>query len=254
MSIFLAVIMVIIVGLMAFVINIGIFVKAKINLQNAVDAAAYSGAAVQARQLTNIAYMNWAMRNIYKEWMFKYYVLGQLSLPDAQVRDGNGKMDFRLPSLALGSPSLVRYSAQDPWNIPSICIDFAGADKLCNTYSLPGLPDFSAYGIPGVDEIDQAFIEWIQANKAKDCSFRSQLNFLIAREWSYGLGGGPGTALSPHAPAISTDRAGAFPRALEAAIRVRNLEYILNAPPQSKITENLNHCPLPGPGGMPLGG
>ena len=50
-------------------------------------------------KLTNIAHMNWEMRNIYKEWMFKYYVLGQLSLPNTQNPRSDGAMDFRLPSL-----------------------------------------------------------------------------------------------------------------------------------------------------------
>ena len=196
MSVFLAVIMVIIVGLMAFIINIGLFVKAKINLQNAVDAAAYSGAAVQARQLTNIAYMNWEMRNIYKEWMFKYYVLGQLSLPDTKNPRSDGTMDFRLPPLisTLNIPSgssilnKPEYKQRDPWNIPSICIDFAGTYKLCNTYSLPGLPLFQSLGLPGTDEIKQAFLQTMQTEKSKDCSVRSQLNFLVANQWSYGLG------------------------------------------------------------------
>ena len=70
----------IVVTLTALVINVGLFVKAKINLQNAVDAAAFSGAAVQARQLSSISYINWEMRNTYKEWMFKYYVLGNSGL------------------------------------------------------------------------------------------------------------------------------------------------------------------------------
>ena len=77
-SIFLGICMTVILTMLAFIVNIGLFVKAKINLQNAVDAAAWSGAAVQARQLSNIGYMNWELRNTLKEWMFKYYVLGQM--------------------------------------------------------------------------------------------------------------------------------------------------------------------------------
>ena len=131
-SIFLAVIVVIIAALMAFVINIGIFVKAKINLQNAVDAAAYSGAAVQARQLSNIAYMNWEMRNIYKEWMLKYYVLGQLNHPRVRGHKSstNLKMDYRLPpsTRALLPASLPGRNTKsgDPWNIPAVCIGLCG--------------------------------------------------------------------------------------------------------------------------------
>ena len=241
MSIFLAVVMVIIVGLMAFIINIGLFVKAKINLQNAVDAAAYSGAAVQARQLTNVAHMNWEMRNIYKEWMFKYYILGQLSLPNTQNPRPDGTMDFRLPPLIstlnipAGSPIFneAEYKQRDPWNIPSVCIDFAGTFKLCNTYSLPGLPLFQSLGLPGTDEIKQAFLQTILKEKSNDCSFRSRLNFLVANQWSYGLG--TETPPPPGTPRIAIDRPGAFPQALESAIRIRNLERILNEPPKSNV-------------------
>ena len=241
MSIFLAVVMVIIVGLMAFIINIGLFVKAKINLQNAVDAAAYSGAAVQARQLTNVAHMNWEMRNIYKEWMFKYYILGQLSLPNTQKPRPDGTMDFRLPPLfstlkiPAGSSTFdkAEYKKRDPWNIPSVCIDFAGTFKLCNTYSLPGLPLFQSLGLPGTDEIKQAFIQTMQKKKSEDCSSRSELNFLVANQWSYGLG--TDTPPPPGTPRIAMDRPGAFPQALESAIRIRNLERILNEPPKSNV-------------------
>ena len=58
-SIFLGISLLLVITLLAFIVNIGLFVRAKINLQNAVDAAAFAGASVQARQLTNIAYLNW---------------------------------------------------------------------------------------------------------------------------------------------------------------------------------------------------
>ena len=51
----------------AFVINTGMLVNAKINLQNAADLAAYAGASVQARQLTHISYLNYEMRRQWKK-------------------------------------------------------------------------------------------------------------------------------------------------------------------------------------------
>ena len=48
-SIFLSSAVIVMVTFIAFIVNIGIFVKAKINLQNATDAAAYAGASVQAK-------------------------------------------------------------------------------------------------------------------------------------------------------------------------------------------------------------
>src|SRR3954466_15164229 len=63
----------------AFVVNTGMLVNAKINLQNAADLAAYAGAAVQARQLNQISYLNYEMRRQYKKFLFRYYVMGNMA-------------------------------------------------------------------------------------------------------------------------------------------------------------------------------
>ncbi|MBI3543119.1 MAG: Tad domain-containing protein, partial [Deltaproteobacteria bacterium] len=65
--------------LFAFTINIGMLVNAKISLQNATDLAAYAGAATQARMLTNISHLNYYLRQVYKKFIFRYYVLGNIS-------------------------------------------------------------------------------------------------------------------------------------------------------------------------------
>jgi hypothetical protein len=56
------------------VVNIGHLVQAKINLQNAVDFAAMSGASWQARYLNHIALINYRMRQNYKFVLFDIYV------------------------------------------------------------------------------------------------------------------------------------------------------------------------------------
>ena len=127
LSIFMGVCLILIMGMLAFIINVGLFVKAKINLQNAVDAAAFSGAAVQSRQLTNMSYLNWEMRNTYKEWMFKYYILGQLSLAskDFQHNDPCSKPDsvnFYLASPPKSVTGTSSHAGFDQFNLPSICI------------------------------------------------------------------------------------------------------------------------------------
>ena len=167
-TIFFATATVTVITLMAFIINIGIFVKAKINLQNAVDAAAYAGASVQSRQLTNISYLNWEMRNVYKEWMFKYYVLGNLNLrsvaggdpmaadchtgaPATRGETTEG-VDFRMCSYNTTATAAKRVA--DSYNFPSVCIDFAntGSVGLCTRYAVPGLPRFRSSNVLGMDE------------------------------------------------------------------------------------------------------
>ncbi len=53
--------------LFAFVVDFGHLVNAKINLQNAADAAAYSGAAYQAQILNRVGQINYKMRQDLKE-------------------------------------------------------------------------------------------------------------------------------------------------------------------------------------------
>ena len=106
-TIFFASTILVFITFIAFIVNIGLFVKAKINLQNSVDAAAWAGAAVQSRQLTNIAYVNWEMRNTYKEWMFKYYVLGNLSNKDIKNGVAGTTTNFRMEASSGGKDSYL---------------------------------------------------------------------------------------------------------------------------------------------------
>lgn len=219
-------------GMLAFVINVGLFVKAKINLQNAVDAAAYSGAATQARQLSNIAYANWEIRNTYKEWMFKYYVLGQIGLNQYQFQNltGKGQVDFRLyipPGLKFNAGSATNSVPVDAYNVPSICIHNNNSKNICPLYVVPGLPRFEAIGVAGITEIHEALVNKLVSEKATDCSSRTNINYLAAISWTYGSG----IKEIPGAPLIATNRPGAWPQALELAMRVRNLEMIMNRPP-----------------------
>ena len=125
-----------------------------------------------------------------------------------------------------------------PGIFPRCVSDFVGTYKVCNSYTLPGLPRFGALGAPGLDETHRAFIDSMVGQKARDCSSRSNLNFLVATQWTFGQGQNP-DFLPSNVPRIALHRRGAFPQALEAAIRVRNLERILNQPPQTaRVTRN----------------
>lgn len=227
--------LILVMGMLAFIINIGLFVKAKINLQNAVDAAAFAGAATQARQLTNISNVNWEMRNTYKEWMFKYYILGQMGLVKGNnnLSDGvlgaNSKVSFllRTPSVA-GTASSVGF---DKYNVPSICVHNNSSTDICPIYALPGIPRFPAIGVAGISEIHEAFVNKLVEEKGENCSARTQINFLAALSWAYSSG----IKEIPGAPLIATNRAGAWPEALELSMRMRNLEMIVNRPPVKEI-------------------
>jgi hypothetical protein len=232
-SLFFATTLFVLLSFLAFVINIGIFVKVKINLQNAVDASAFSGAAVQARQLTNISYLNWEMRNVYKEWMFKYYILGNLNINDVAEGPTGPGVKFNMRTYN-GDNSQVK----DRYNIPSICIDFAGqgVTALCKNYVIPGLPRFSPINVSGMDQTTNSIMDTLTNEKNKDCAMRSQINFLSATLWAYNVGStnGEQNALQIIAPEIAADRSGAFPKAFELALRMRSLEMHVNTPPKGE--------------------
>ena len=231
LSIFMGITLILVMSMLAFIINVGLFVKAKINLQNATDAAAFSGAATQARQLTNIAYANWELRNTYKEWMFKYYVLGQLGLIPYNLKDSNvsGKKPV---SFLLPTPAVSGFPDFDKYNVPSICIHNNSKTNICPIFALPGIPRFPAVGVAGIAEIHEAFVNKLVEEKGKDCSRRSKANFLTALSWAYGAGD---TSI-PEAPLVASNRPGAWPEALELAFRIRNLEMIVNRPPVPDMT------------------
>lgn len=236
LSIFMGITLILVMGMLAFIINIGLFVKAKINLQNAVDAAAFSGAATQARQLTNIGYVNWEMRNTYKEWMFKYYVLGQIGLMKESpppfnlansVLSGNAPVSFLLRSI----DSAGSTAPKDTLNVPTICVHNNSSVNICSIFSLPGIPRFPAIGVAGISDIHEAFVNTLVKQKSLNCSDRTQINYLAALSWAYSSG----IKEIPGAPLIATNRAGAWPESIELAMRIRNLEMVVNRPAVENI-------------------
>lgn len=234
------------ISIIAFVINIGLFVKAKINLQNATDSAAFSGAAVQARQLTKIAYLNWEMRNIYKEWMYKYYVVGNLNIDDVENPAGSGTMAFNLKE---DRDVLSGVVTPDRFNIPTVCIHIAGSQtNICKRYSVPGLPEFGSSNLPGAEEASRAFMDVLISTKVNDCIDRTRLNMTVANTWTYNvLANTMDESLAGNGPAILSDRQGAWPRAVELAMRIRNLEFAMNRPAEtSKLCMSQGNATLTG--------
>jgi len=229
LSIFMAISIVFFMTTVAFVINVGLFVKAKINLQNAVDAAAWSGAAVQSRQLTDIGYLNWEMRNNYKEWLFKYYVLGNLSVRGvSDPLSSSGQSNFRLQPFDPGLPG-------DKYNIPSICLDTHIQSNVCSFYSLPGIPRLSNIGFTGLDQVTKELENSIAQRVAENCTNSTNTNFTAASQWTYGLGENQEN-IDALPDVLLLTRAGAWTKGIELAFRIRNLEAIVNSPPESEVS------------------
>lgn len=123
--------------LVAMVVNIGFLVAAKINLQNAVDLAAYAGAAQQARYLSEIGKWNYEMRRNYKAMVFDYMIV--LNGERKSVKTNNpsqGDQDFK---------DYITHATDDPRGKPWVCATLQrqgdnatqpfSLKKTCQTFS-----------------------------------------------------------------------------------------------------------------------
>src|SRR5947209_836738 len=108
-----------------FVVNIGMLVNAKINLQNAADMAAYAGAAAQARQLNTISYLNYEMRRQYKKFLYRYYVVGNQAQKLFPRTPYGG--DGHTPYIWMPDPA----SGKAPYLVPVVCVIFNRNDNYC---------------------------------------------------------------------------------------------------------------------------
>ncbi|MGZ3702840.1 MAG: pilus assembly protein TadG-related protein [Bdellovibrionota bacterium] len=249
-SLFMALFIFTMIIMFAFTTNIGMLVHAKINLQNAADAAAYAGAAVQARQLTAVGYLNWEMRRAIKEFEFYYTVRSQYAaMPcfpsdyNGQPRpgigcppnDGNARHDFRF-----FDPRENTNELGDNY-LPSVCIIFDPTNNYCQKAGVPGIPEFQGGGSWGVaDPIVRAVRDatnQIIEKKIADCLGRTEINaqFLIA--WLFNLNPIQGAdALltigrdsdDPFPYSDGLERVGILPRMSILRARVDNFEEALN--------------------------
>ncbi len=124
-TLFIATILLTFIFFFTFVVNTGLVVSAKINLQNAADLAAYSGAATQARQLTYISYLNYEMRRTFKKFLFRYYAVGNMG-QDTHPTTDNGAVRRWGPN-----------NTDPPFGIPVTCIRATAGDPQCSRNNLP---------------------------------------------------------------------------------------------------------------------
>jgi hypothetical protein len=167
--------------------------------------------------------------------MFKYYILGSMSYPGVLNVTGN-TVNFTMESRK------VAHAGVDLHNFPSTCIHFAGTTDICRRYEIPGLPRFENTNLPGVDQTMNNFIDSIVTKKAEDCSERTQLNFLTLANWVYGVKDDTEKTLADMAPAVASEFPGSWPKAFELAIRIRNLEYIMNTTNFNGVDFNRGVC------------
>lgn len=175
-AIFVALIFQIVFILFALMINVGLLIHHKINLQQSTDLAAYYGAMKQAEMLNVVGHVNFQIRQAYKLMTWRYRVLGTFGLEASAA-------GIALPIQHLaGAPTQYKYNPDSetatcnvsgeqlkPSEIPFMCLAHYGfkeypspnsnSETFCKmdcSYLNQGLmqipdlrTDFSASGISG---------------------------------------------------------------------------------------------------------
>lgn len=187
MAIFIALFFQVLFVFFAMAINVGLVVHDKINLQNAVDLAAYYGAAKQAEVLNQMAHINYQMRQNFKLLVWRYRVLGSLGL------------DVHPLGTALGASS--QWLQDQDVNLvstnfkPSVCVahrtwqeytDLDGPSNMCRTVDLY-LQNIQPAGggtgfVPGYSGL-VSYTQMANASLAQNCLESSILNWMLAARW-----------------------------------------------------------------------
>lgn len=183
-SIFIALVFQIMFVFFAMLINISLIIHDKINLQNAVDLAAYYAAEKQAEQLNEIAHINYQIRQDYKLLAFRIHVLGSMGSNSAAFNQSAPPPDAALPNT---SPVVcVSNSAwtDGSWgdsthNPPPYCVH--------DNMSFPGLPaprkSNSLLGF--ITGFASNLFTKAASNITEGCNRASDMNWSTAAIWNY---------------------------------------------------------------------
>ncbi len=169
---------------LAFVVNTGMIVNAKINLQNAADLAAYAGASVQARQLNDIGYLNYEMRRVYKKFLFRYYVIGNSTQPTFPKGNGaptSGPARFGLTEFNNGGANGTRSIG-----VPTTCVTFLPNDNFCAIRNLPPIPRPAGGATNRLDAIMGALdaqLTQLEGLRKDGCIGIGQMNQMLMLYW-----------------------------------------------------------------------
>jgi hypothetical protein len=224
----------------AFVINTGMLVNAKINLQNAADLAAYAGAATQARQLNDISYLNYEMRRQWKKFLFRIYVLGNMAQDGFPRTPGEtGPMTY-----APGADLSMDYG------VPVTCVIFNSSDNFCHIADkLPkiNIPGTASTLLDQVTATLAGQLANIESIRQDNCKTVGLTNNLLNMFWLYNTDPTMKNVATTFAADASQQKVasiisglaygmGIVPRELLLKYRIQTLEGYVNAKPQKGMT------------------
>ncbi|MFZ3231814.1 MAG: Tad domain-containing protein [Pseudobdellovibrio sp.] len=143
-AIFVALIFQVLFVFFALLINVGLLVHHKINLQQSVDLAAYYGAMKQAESLNAMAHINYQIRQSWKLLTWRYRVLGTFGFQ----KDGSSSLKFPVTLQTNIDSAITSAPGNNPVDKCQI-----GAD-LVNTADIPFfcIGHVGMKGWPGLNE------------------------------------------------------------------------------------------------------
>ncbi|MFN7686046.1 MAG: pilus assembly protein TadG-related protein [Oligoflexia bacterium] len=221
---------------LAFVVNTGMVVHAKINLQNAADVAAYAGAATQARQMNQIALLNYEMRRQYKKFLYRYYVLGSSAAMTQRVGQGP-----------------VRWGPGSAHQVPAVCLIFQERDNYCQLSTLQPIATVSPGFLDAIGQALRQVLDRLEQLRQNNCQQISLGNLLALYLWLYntespestllgnsstqpGSGGSDPNALAQNTLRFLTRGLGLVPKNLLLKKRIDSLTGFVNAPPRRNLS------------------
>lgn len=183
MAIFIALIFQVLFVFFAMIVNVGLIVHDKINLQNSVDIAAYYAAQRQAEILNGIAHHNYQIRQAWKLLSWRIRVLGDLGYRGHPLQQtmGNNLEDRG----AYGETGAQSY------RVPSICINHGAWGSRQNAcydgkISIPQIPEFKMINIfSPFNFIFSMGVDTLRDAQDMDGTKTGPRNFNIALRWMH---------------------------------------------------------------------
>ena len=224
----------------AFVVNIGMLVNAKINVQNAADLAAYAGAAVQARQMNDISFLNYQMRREYKKFLFRYYVMGSMSQDS-------------MPQ-APGAPGVPRKWVPNKqftldYGVPSVCMIFNANDNYCHLTTLPKISISQQNALDQINSTLRTQQIALESIRQENCGKIANTNIDVLNLWLFNIDpdftNSLNLNLTAQEQAIGTvikgisNGVGLVPRELLLLNRIHTLAGYVNMLPSKALTQSV---------------
>ncbi|MBK9324549.1 MAG: Tad domain-containing protein [Bdellovibrionaceae bacterium] len=191
-AIFIAMIFPVLFLFFAMIINVGLLVHHKINLQNSVDIAAYYGAAKQAEMLNAIAHTNYQIRQSWKLLSWRYRQLGTAGDYNTHPYDKDARQ-IRSDDID-GYPENLSGAQKDYYDSPAFCVTYVpfhpmpGSESTCKyqsslrTINLFRPPPVIA-GFLSLNASITAAATAALNTARKRCEFVGQFNYFILGEF-----------------------------------------------------------------------